>query len=78
MRSASSTTSFVPQIVKILREREAQDVSLTMYLVTVTGFLLWTGYGLSVHSWQVVTSNLVCLLLSGVILALTLKYKPRS
>ena len=33
-----SMTSFVPQIVKIWRERDASSVALRMYVITVTGF----------------------------------------
>jgi MtN3 and saliva related transmembrane protein len=39
-----SMSSFVPQIVKIWRDRDASGVSLRMYGVTVTGFGLWTAY----------------------------------
>ena len=52
-----SMTSFVPQIVKIWRERDASSVSLRMYAVTVTGFSLWITYGLLIHSWPVAGSN---------------------
>lgn len=69
-----SMGSFVPQIVKIVREREADGVSLRMYAVTVTGFSLWIGYGLLIGSWPVVGSNLVCLLLSAAILALKWRF----
>jgi MtN3 and saliva related transmembrane protein len=65
-----SMASFVPQIVKIVREREADGVSLRMYAVTVTGFSLWTAYGILTRSWPVAGSNIVCLLLSATILVL--------
>jgi MtN3 and saliva related transmembrane protein len=65
-----SMTSFVPQIIKIVRERDAEGVSLRMYLVTVAGFCLWIGYGALIHSWPVAVSNLVNLALAGTILAL--------
>jgi MtN3 and saliva related transmembrane protein len=71
-----SMTSFVPQIVKILRERDASSVSLRMYWVTVTGFTLWTIYGLLTLSWPVAVSNLVCLLLSAAVLALKWRFDP--
>ena len=71
-----SMASFVPQIVKIWRERDAEQVSLRMYVVTVTGFSLWTAYGLMTGSWPVAASNTVCLVLSGVIL--TLKWRFRD
>ncbi len=69
-----SMTSFVPQIVKILRERDAEGVSLRMYVVTVAGFCLWVGYGVLIGSWPVAASNVVNLALAGTILGLKWKY----
>jgi MtN3 and saliva related transmembrane protein len=73
-----SMTSFIPQIAKIWRERDASSVSLRMYLVTVTGFNLWIGYGALIGSWPVIGSNAVCLALSGAILALKWRFSGRS
>lgn len=70
-----SMSSFVPQIIKIARERDASSVSLRMYVVTVTGFALWIAYGLLSRSWPVAASNLICLALSGVILILKWRYR---
>jgi MtN3 and saliva related transmembrane protein len=72
-----SMTSFAPQIVKIWRTRDASEISLTMYLVTVTGFCLWTAYGLLTGSWPVTVSNLVCLAMSGTVLALKWRFSRR-
>jgi MtN3 and saliva related transmembrane protein len=69
-----SMSSFVPQILKILRERDASSVSLRMYVVTVTGFGLWIAYGAMTRSWPVVVSNTICLLLSAIILALKWRF----
>lgn len=69
-----SMTSFGPQIVKIWRERDASSVSLRMYLVTVTGFVLWTAYGVLIGSWPVTASNIVCLAMSGAVLALKWRF----
>ena len=69
-----STSSFVPQLVKILRERQCEDVSLRMSLVTVIGFRLWTAYGLLAGLWPVIVSNLICLGLSSAILVLKLRF----
>jgi MtN3 and saliva related transmembrane protein len=69
-----SMTSFAPQLIKIWRERDASSVSLRMYVVTVTGFSLWIGYGVLIGSWPVIGSNVVCLILSGAILALKWRF----
>jgi MtN3 and saliva related transmembrane protein len=73
-----SMTSFIPQIAKIWRERDAASVSLRMYLVTVTGFSLWIAYGLLIGSWPVAGSNAICLALSGAILALKWRFSGRT
>lgn len=73
-----SMSSFVPQILKIMRERDASSVSMRMYVVTVTGFVLWIVYGWSIGSWPVAVSNAVNLLLSAAILVLKLRYSGKE
>jgi MtN3 and saliva related transmembrane protein len=75
--AALSMSSFVPQIVKIVRERDAASVSTRMYLVTVTGFAAWIAYGLMIKSWPVVVSNLINLVLAGTILGLKRRFGGR-
>jgi len=70
-----SMASFVPQILKIWRERDASSVSFRMYAVTVTGFSLWIAYGAMITSWPVVGSNIVCLALSATILVLKWRFE---
>ena len=69
-----SMTSFVPQIAKIWKERDASSVSLRMYLVSVTGFVMWIAYGVLTRSWPVTASNVVCLAMSGAVLALKWRF----
>ena len=69
-----SMSSFLPQLIKIAREKRAEGVSLHTYVVTVTGFCLWITYGVMLGSWPVAASNSVCLLLAGGILALRWRY----
>ncbi len=69
-----SMASFVPQIVKILRERDASSVSLRMYAVTTVGFICWTSYGALSGSWPVTLANAVCLCLVVTILFLRLRF----
>ena len=72
-----SMTSFAPQIAKIWRDRDASEVSLTMYLVTVAGFCLWIGYGVLIESWPVTVSNVICLGMSATVLALKWRFSRR-
>ena len=69
-----SMASFVPQVAKIIRERDASSVSLRMYVVTVAGFALWIAYGVALKSWPLMASNAISLALSALILALKLRH----
>lgn len=69
-----SMSSFAPQLAKIWRERDASQISLRMYVVTVAGFSLWIAFGVLTRSWPVVGSNLVCLVLAAAILALRIRF----
>ena len=71
-------TSFAPQIVKTWKERDASSVSLRTYLVTVAGFVMWTIYGVLTKSWPVVASNVVCLGMSGAVLALKWRFSRHA
>jgi MtN3 and saliva related transmembrane protein len=48
-----------------------------MYLITVTAFALWIGYGALIGSWPVIVFNTASLLLSGSVLALKLRRRRR-
>ncbi|HLY79291.1 MAG TPA: SemiSWEET family transporter [Caulobacteraceae bacterium] len=73
-----STASFVPQLVKLVRERAAEAVSAPMFALTVAAFALWSVYGLTLRSWPLAASNLVSLVLSAAILRLKLRYRARD
>jgi MtN3 and saliva related transmembrane protein len=66
---------FTPQIAKIVREKDASSVSLKMYAITTTGFVLWTAYGFLLKSWPIAASNAVMLCLAATILILKLRYR---
>lgn len=69
-----SIASFVPQIIKILRERDASSVSLRMYAVTIVGFTCWTTYGALSGSWPITLANAICLMLVIAIFILRLRF----
>jgi MtN3 and saliva related transmembrane protein len=72
LAALSSMTSFVPQAWKVIRSRETRDISVGMYLLTVSAFALWLAYGVLQRQWPLVISNGVCFALSAFILAMTL------
>ncbi|MFN7184493.1 MAG: SemiSWEET transporter [Thermomonas haemolytica] len=69
-----TTFAFVPQAVKTIRSRDTHGISLWMYVVFTFGVACWFGYGLFLHSWPMIVSNLVTFALAATILVLKLRY----
>ena len=70
-----TTCSFVPQAWLTLRTRDVSGISLGMYSVFTSGVAMWLVYGLLIHAWPVVISNLITLMLASAILAMKLRYR---
>jgi MtN3 and saliva related transmembrane protein len=69
-----TTTSFIPQLVRVLRLRSARDISLPMFLMFSFGVFLWVLYGFWVKSIPVFVANGLTLILSVSILVLKLRF----
>ena len=65
-----TTSSFLPQALKIWRSRSARDVSLVMYLMMALGSGLWLTYGVLIGSPALMAANSTALALVLCILAL--------
>lgn len=72
---ACGAVAFTPQILKLVREKDASSISLKMYAVTTTGFVLWVAYGVLSQSWPLILANGTMLALAATILALKLRYR---
>ncbi|MDD5456626.1 MAG: SemiSWEET transporter [Candidatus Margulisbacteria bacterium] len=70
-----TTISFIPQLIKILKTKSAKDISLFMYLLLLSGYLLWTVYGLYLHSLPIILFNIIGIVLVIMILFFKTFYK---
>jgi len=70
-----TTLAFVPQAVKTLRTRDTRSISLYMYLVFTVGVAFWLLYGIALHSWPMIVSNVITLGLAGLILTMKLRWR---
>lgn len=65
---------WLPQLIKILRDRRAADVSLATNAAFALGVALWLAYGVMIGSWPVIASNAVTLGFTLAIVGLKLRY----
>ena len=71
---ACTTFCWIPQAVKILREKRTEGLSLITQCFFTLGVFLWAAYGLLLKSWPILLANIVTLGLSLAILRLKLRY----
>ena len=70
-----TTISFIPQIIKIYKTKNAKDLSVLMFLIFSLGVLLWLIYGIAIGELPVIIANCVTLLFIIVILAMKIRYR---
>ncbi|MEB2846745.1 hypothetical protein GAO09_10825 [Rhizobiales bacterium RZME27] len=68
LASACSVTSFIPQVMKVVRSGDTAAISARMYTVTVIGFALWSIFGILRQEWPIILTNSTCFFLAGYIL----------
>ena len=68
-----TTAAFFPQAIKTVRERKTAGLSLSMYLLLVTGVAMWLIYGIFIGSWPLIIANAISILPQIAILALMLR-----
>jgi len=69
-----TTLCWVPQAVKIIRERETRAISLPGTTLCVIGVLLWLVYGLAIVDGPLISSSLATLAITAVILVLKIRH----
>ena len=63
-----TTAAFLPQLLKTLKTKKADDVSLTTLIMFITGVLSWIFYGYKISSSPILIANLITLILNLLIL----------
>jgi len=75
MAALFTTAAFIPQVYRTWKTKSVDELSLTMYVVFLTGIILWLIYGLNIDSISIILANTVTGLLVLVLIYFKLKYK---
>jgi MtN3 and saliva related transmembrane protein len=69
-----TTLCWVPQALKIVRDRETRAISLSGTMLCVVGVLLWLVYGLAIADGPLIGSSAATLAMTVTILALKIRH----
>ena len=72
--AACTTLCWLPQSVKIIREKRTEGISLLTQSVFTLGTALWATYGLLLNNRPVLYANSVTLVFALTLLILKLRY----
>lgn len=67
--------SMLPQLIKVIKEKKADDISYVMLVVLLAGLGLWSYYGILKQDWIIVISNAFSFLVNLILLLLSVHYK---
>ena len=73
--AALATSSFLPQVIKVIKTKHTRDISLWMFILSATGISLWFIYGILIKNTALIFGNSIGLILSGIILCYKIRYK---
>ena len=69
-----TTIAFLPQLYKTWQTKSAEDVSLIMLILFITGLICWIIYGLKINSIPILIANIITFIFNFSILILKITY----
>lgn len=73
-----TASSLLPQLVKTIKEKKAEDISKLMLFVLMTGVATWIVYGIMRDDMPIVLTNSFSLLLNITMVVLRFKYSRKG
>lgn len=70
-----TSSSLLPQLIKIVKEKRVEDLSVGMFVCLMLGVALWIVYGVKRNDLPIILTNGFSLLLNVCILIFRFKYK---
>ena len=73
-----TTIAFLPQLFKTWQTKSAEDVSLIMLILFMTGLICWIIYGIKINSIPILIANIFTFIFNFSILTLKLIYRKKN
>lgn len=76
--SICTAVSMVPQVIKLIKKKKADDISVLMLVVLFAGVGCWVAYGFLKKDWVIIISNSFSFIVNILLTILTIKYKTKA
>ena len=68
-------TFMLPQLIKVIKEKKVDEISILMLAVLITGITLWIIYGVIRNDMPLIVSNTFSLCVNLVLMYYRIKYR---
>jgi MtN3 and saliva related transmembrane protein len=73
-----TSISLLPQLIKLVKHKKAEDISLFYLIILFVGLALWMWYGFLRDDIPILVTNGFSLVLNGIVIVLGIRYKRAS
>jgi MtN3 and saliva related transmembrane protein len=73
-----TAASMIPQVVKMIKEKKASQVSVVMIMILISGIILWIWYGILKDDLPIILTNSFSLLINLVMIVFRIKYRDNT
>ncbi|MEN4760175.1 MULTISPECIES: SemiSWEET transporter [unclassified Chryseobacterium] len=72
-----TSVAMLPQLIKVIKEKNAEDLSSIMLIVLITGLSLWVWYGFIKDELPIILSNAFAVILNITLLTCCFIFKKK-
>ncbi|MCU7614066.1 SemiSWEET transporter [Chryseobacterium sp. GMJ5] len=73
-----TSVSMIPQLVKVIKEKNVKDLSWIMILILISGLSLWVWYGILKNELPIILSNAFAVLVNLSLLICYIAFRKKS
>jgi len=73
-----TSVSMIPQLIKVIKEKNVEDLSWVMILVLISGLSLWVWYGISRNEFPIILSNAFAVLVNLTLLTCYILFRKKA
>jgi MtN3 and saliva related transmembrane protein len=72
-----TSLSLLPQLIKLIRDKKAEDISLFYLVILIIGISLWIWYGFLRKDIPIIATNSFSLILNMIVIIFSIKLKKK-
>ncbi|HEY0654304.1 MAG TPA: SemiSWEET transporter [Chryseosolibacter sp.] len=73
-----TSASLLPQLIKLLKEKKANDISIFFLVILFIGLALWVWYGIMKNDIPIIVTNSFSIVVNLLMIIYGTKYKKAS